>query len=605
MNILKTIFTASLLLLACNSMAAGKLKLEYCGDSHGLVRIIEQDKYLLIPIEDAAPEAHIRVLADNEVTVSFNARLAMNHIDYYVPFDLTPYAENHIIFDVRTIAGRDNLRTVQEAAWSKNLKLSDTFDTTNREKFRPTYHHTPTYAWMNDPNGMFYKDGEWHLCFQYGPYGSTWNNMTWGHSTTRDLVNWEAQPNAITPDGLGMIFSGSCVIDTENVAGFGKDAIIAFYTSADRSQMQSLAYSNDNGQTYTSYKGNPIITSTQECRDPHVFYHEPSGKWILILAAAQAHEMWIYSSSDLINWTKESAFGHGYGCQNGVWECPDLVELPIRGTDEKRWVLICNLNPGGIFGGSATQYFVGDFDGHTFTCDNKPEVIKWMDFGKDHYAAVSWHNAPENRTTVIAWMSNWQYAGVVPTTQFRSANTLPRDLELFRGEDGELYVAVNPSPEIEAARGEDKNLGSFSAGKKAVKKNIPENCQGACEIVLEMNYGSADVVNIELSNREGEKVLMTYNREATTFTMNRNNSGKVDFSADFPAVTTAPTPKDETQELRIFIDSSSIEAFEGSGKFAMTNLVFPTSPYNTLSVWSEDGKCKIKNMKIYSINKNK
>ena len=389
----------------CAAQSAG-LKIHYLGANHSLVQVQEAQKYLLLPVEEAAPEATVNVLVNNKTDQSFLVRLAVNRIDYLVPFALEQYKGKTVTFDIHTGNSRANVRDAMADACWKELRLSDTFDDANREEFRPLYHHSPLYGWMNDPNGMFYKDGEYHLYYQWNPYGSMWGNMNWGHSSSKDLISWQHHPVAIQPNGLGTVFSGSSVVDKDNTAGFGKGAVIAIYTSAGASQMQSLAYSLDNGMTFHVYENNPIIAADKECRDPNMFWHEKSGKWILILAAALEKEMWIYSSPDLKNWTKESSFGHGYGAQDGVWECPDLMELPVRGTDRTKWVLICNINPGGPFGGSAAQYFVGDFDGKNFTCDTKPEVTKWMDYGKDHYAAVSWSNTPEKRHTVIAWMSN-------------------------------------------------------------------------------------------------------------------------------------------------------------------------------------------------------
>ena len=398
---------------------------------------------------------------------------------------------------------------------------------------------------------------------------------------------------------------GSSVVDKDNTAGFGKDAIIAIYTSAGASQIQSLAYSLDNGMTFHVYENNPIIAADKECRDPNMFWHEKSGKWILVLAAALEKEMWIYSSPDLKNWTKESSFGHGYGAQEGVWECPDLMELPVRGTDRTKWVLICNINPGGPFGGSAAQYFVGDFDGKTFTCDTKPEVTKWMDYGKDHYAAVSWSNTPEKRHTVIAWMSNWQYANNVPTRQFRSANTLPRDIELYEGSDGELYLVATPAPEVNALRtGKALKYGAFSAGTKKVSRKLPVENSGICEINLELAPRSADKVYITLSNDKDEQTVMTYDLRNSTFSMDRTASGLTDFNKDFPAITVAPCPAEAKQRLRLFIDRCSIEAFEGDGRFAMTNLVFPQHPYTTISIAVDKGRCKVNDLTVNPLKVN-
>lgn len=582
----------------CRAQYAG-LKIHYLGANHSLVQVQEPQKYLLLPVEEAAPEATVNVLVNNKADQSFQVRLAVNRIDYLVPFALEQYKGKTVTFDIHTGNSRTNVRDAMADACWKELKLSDTFDDANREAFRPFYHHTPVYGWMNDPNGMFYKDGEYHLYYQYNPYGYMWGNMNWGHSSSKDLISWQHHPVAIQPNGLGAVFSGSSVVDKDNTAGFGKDAIIAIYTSAGASQIQSLAYSLDNGMTFHVYENNPIIAADKECRDPNMFWHEKSGKWILVLAAALEKEMWIYSSPDLKNWTKESSFGHGYGAQEGVWECPDLMELPVRGTDRTKWVLICNINPGGPFGGSAAQYFVGDFDGKTFTCDTKPEVTKWMDYGKDHYAAVSWSNTPEKRHTVIAWMSNWQYANNVPTKQFRSANTLPRDIELYEGSDGELYLAATPAPEVNALRtGKALKYGAFSAGTKKVSRKLPVENSGICEINLELASRSADKVYITLSNDKDEQTVMTYDLRNSTFSMDRTASGLTDFNKDFPAITVAPCPAEAKQRLRLFIDRCSIEAFEGDGRFAMTNLVFPQHPYTTISIAVDKGRCKVNDLTV-------
>ena len=588
----------------CRAQYAG-LKIHYLGANHSLVQVQEPQKYLLLPVEEAAPEATVNVLVNNKADQSFQVRLAVNRIDYLVPFALEQYKGKTVTFDIHTGNSRTNVRDAMADACWKELKLSDTFDDANREAFRPFYHHTPVYGWMNDPNGMFYKDGEYHLYYQYNPYGAMWGNMNWGHSSSKDLISWQHHPVAIQPNGLGAVFSGSSVVDKDNTAGFGKDAIIAIYTSAGASQIQSLAYSLDNGMTFHVYENNPIIAADKECRDPNMFWHEKSGKWILILAAALEKEMWIYSSPDLKNWTKESSFGHGYGAQEGVWECPDLMELPVRGTDRTKWVLICNINPGGPFGGSAAQYFVGDFDGKTFTCDTKPEVAKWMDYGKDHYAAVSWSNTPEKRHTVIAWMSNWQYANNVPTKQFRSANTLPRDIELYEGSDGELYLAATPAPEVNALRtGKALKYGAFSAGTKKVSRKLPVENSGICEINLELAPRSADKVYITLSNDKDEQTVMIYDLKNSTFSMDRTASGLTDFNKDFPAITVAPCPAEAKQRLRLFIDRCSIEAFEGDGRFAMTNLVFPQHPYTTISIAVDKGRCKVNDLTVNTLKVN-
>ena len=544
-----------LTLIAMMAMCMGAAAQEILGDNHSMLRLQQGQKYLLLPVQEKEEIANICVLDDsNELMQRLNVRLAVDKVDYYVPLQLK---KGMRLLDITFHGDRRQTGPLKDFACWREMKYSDTFDTQNREHFRPQYHHTPLYGWMNDPNGMFYKDGVWHLYYQYNPYGSQWENMTWGHSTSRDLIHWEAQPLAIEADWLGAIFSGSCVVDG--------DRVVAFYTSAGQHQTQSTAVSHDNGLTFEKYAANPSITSDQpDFRDPKVFWNEEARLWNLILAVGQ--EMHIYSSKDLKQWKFESTFGKEYGNHGGVWECPDLFKI------DDKWVLICNINPGGPFGGSATQYFVGQFDGHKFTCESMPKVTKWLDYGKDHYATVSFYNAPENRRVVLAWMSNWQYANQVPTKQFRSANSIARDLGLFQ--DGEeTYVSVVPSKEMLAARG--------------AKLKKPTDC---CEIVVDMKPNCT----IELSNARGERVVMTYDAQEQTFAMDRTKSGDTSFSEAFPCVTTAPT-HGTLKQLRLFIDRCSLEAFDADGKMAMTNLVFPSEPYNIIKV--KGGKATIYEIK--------
>ena len=531
-------------------------------------------RYLWLPIQESAPEGKVQVIVSGMLQMEQNVRMAREQVDYYMALDLQPYQ------------GKGALRICVQNVPTGSVcfkKLAQNYDADFaliHEKFRPLYHHTPKRGWMNDPNGMFYMpsspsgndgqagsvDGVWNLYYQYNPYGSMWGNMHWGHSTSTDLIHWKDEGVALAPDVWGTMFSGSCVVD--------KGTVVAMYTASRPTpfggdvQAQCIAFSNDGGKTFTKYEGNPVLTAEdKDFRDPRPFWNEDIKAWNLILAVGQ--EMRIYSSKDMKEWKEESRFGLGYGNHGGVWECPDLMKIG------EKWVLLCNINPGGPFGGSATQYFVGQFDGHKFTCESKPEVTKWMDYGKDHYATVSFYNAPEGRHTVLAWMSNWQYANQVPTKQFRSANSIARDLGLFEYK-GETYVSVVPSKEMLAARGQKIVNG------KSVNRKLLE----ACEIVIDVKK-QAEIV---LSNAKGEQVTMTYDGQKQTFSMDRTKSGDVSFSQDFPCVTKAPT-YGQIRQLRIFIDRCSIEAFDAEGKMAMTNLVFPSEPYNVIKV--KGGKATI------------
>ena len=600
MNTRKHLYTAllgaALGLTALGAQAADGLTVSHLANQQNIVAVSGAQKYLLLPVQDDAPEAKLCIVEANmPATTTMNVRLARERVDYYVPLDLSAFMGRDIKVDVQGIPEGS-------LCW-KEMRLSDTFDMTNREKFRPVYHHTPAYGWMNDPNGMFYKDGTYHLYFQHNPYGSTWGNMTWGHSTSTDLVHWNYEGDAILPDAWGTVFSGSAVVDRDNTAGFGRDAIVGFYTSAKSSpwgdvQMQSLVYSTDGGKTFTKYAGNPILTSTErDFRDPKVFWYAPGKHWVMMLAVGQ--QMQIFTSDNLKEWKHESDFGLKHGAHGGVWECPDLVELPVEGTNEKRWVLICNINPGGPFGGSATQYFVGTFDGRKFT-NEFPTKTKWMDYGKDHYATVTFSNAPDGRCIALGWMSNWQYAAQVPTKQYRSANTIARDLSLYR-KDGDLLLRCAPSKEIEAARGEKKSVPQFRVGDAYSIENLLDGNDGAYEIELEIRNNGAEKLAFTLQNGKGESVVMYYDAAMRQFVMDRTNSGETSFSRDFPAMTVSPATGGDDFRLRLFVDRSSIEAFVDGGKYVMTNIVFPSEPYNSMKFESVRGSFTVKKMEIYKL----
>ena len=569
MKIIKTMVCLGAFMLALGTQAQVAKKI--LGERHAMIKLEQGKKYLLLPVEEKEEHAHIRVVRNNQLVKTINCRLAVNNVDYFVPYEI---GEGEL-FDITFNGNMRSTGAINDFTCWKRMTYSDTFDTKNVEKHRPLYHHTPQYGWMNDPNGMFYKDGVWHLCYQYNPYGSQWENLSWGHSTSTDLINWKAEPTALEPDALGMMFSGCCVVDKNNTAGFGKDAIVALYTTAGARQTQSLAYSTDGGKTFTKYADNPIITSNvPDFRDPHVFWNEEAGFWNMILAAGQ--QMSIYSSKDLKEWKHESDFGAEYGNHGGVWECPDLMKMNVKGTNKDKWMLICNINPGGPFGGSATQYFIGQFDGHKFTCEDEPSETKWMDYGKDHYATITFDNAPEGRHVGIAWMSNWQYANQVPTKQYRSANSIVRDFGLFEYK-GETYCSITPAKEMLAARG--------------ARVSQPTE---ACEIVVTVK-GDAQIT---LRNAKGERVVMTYDDEEETFDMDRRRSGNSSFSDAFPVATSSPT-YGKVRQLRIFVDRCSVEAFDGDGKMCMTNLVFPSTPYDKIIV---KGKAKAAIYKIKTQN---
>lgn len=586
-------------LLMCIEAFAQGFRIDNLGNRNIIVRIDDLSKrYLLVPVQESVAESAVYLTVDGVAEPRRDIKLAIDKVDYMVPIDLAPYKGKVVALDIHMgdFNDRSGIRkdVISDICWSK-MTLSDEFDVTNIEKYRPAFHHTPQYGWMNDPNGMFWHDGAYHLYYQYNPYGSIWGNMHWGHSVSRDLIHWEHLPVAIAPDQWGTIFSGSAVVDTHNTSGFGENAVVAMYTSCSLTQKQSIAYSTDGGVTFTKYEGNPVITAPVECRDPKMFWNEDAQCWNCVLVSPLEYEVWFYSSKDLKNWTKEGEFG-GHGMVSHIWECPDMLKVTDPVSGETKWILIVNVNPGGPAGGSATQYFVGDFDGKNFTCSSAPEVTNWLDYGKDHYATVSWSGAPDSRAMVIAWMSNWQYANQLPTMQFRSANSVPRDLGVFKDKDGQWRVSVVPSPEMEALRSGKPAKYSFTASSKPRTYELPSSL---CEVEVSFTCPEGSSFRLSFANEKGEHADFVY--DGNEYVFDRAESGIVDFSLDFPVPAKAPASGEKVQSVRLIMDVSSIEMFDAAGYWAMTELVFPTKPYNKISVSSTNGRCKVLSLNIYKL----
>lgn len=548
-------------------------------------------RYLLLPIEEECSEVQVKLASDD---VWMDVRLAETVVDYYVPFEVLEVDKND--------EQNANKRTVLIAVLKKGavalekMRVAKEWKVENTEYYRPLYHHTPSYGWMNDPNGMIYKDGEYHLYYQFNPYGSKWGNMHWGHAVSRDLIHWEELEPAVRRDSLGHIFSGNSVIDRGNTAGFGEDAIIAIYTShgerdGRQYEVQSLAYSLDNGRSFEKYEDNPVLApfdGLKDFRDPKLF--RDGDCWKMIVSADK--EMRLYKSSNLKEWEFLSGFGEGMGAQPCQYECPDLFELPIDGGTKH--VMLMNINPGCIWGGSATEYFVGDFDGSGFVSADDPHEAKWLDYGKDHYAAVTISNTGK-RVIAIPWMSNWQYANDTPNMQYRGANALPRELSLYK-KDGKYYVAADVVKEVRALRQGDEPLGNATGSKEFLGKGSE-----AFEIELDITPGVATKAGVVLSNAKGERLTMSI--EDGKFVMDRTESGLTDFSERFPLATWAPLSLCEggTYHLDIFVDKSSVEAFLDGGRIAMTNLVFPTEAYSNISLVSEGEEAKFSNVVVYQL----
>ncbi|HEY0679889.1 MAG TPA: glycoside hydrolase family 32 protein [Chitinophagaceae bacterium] len=459
------------------------------------------------------------------------------------------------------------------------------------EAYRPHFHFTPPSNWMNDPNGMVYSEGVYHFFYQYNPDSSVWGPMHWGHATSADLVHWKREPIALYPDSLGTIFSGSAVADVNNTSGFGrrgKSPLVAIFThhnekaeKAGRNefQNQSLAYSLDNGKTWIKHFRNPVLRSPgiRDFRDPKVIWYQPSNKWIMSLAAGD--RIIFYSSYDLKEWSKESEFGSGVGAHGGVWECPDL--FPLEENGKTTWVLIVNINPGGPNKGSAAQYFLGEFDGHSFTPINKK--TNWLDYGPDNYAGVTWSNTG-NRKILIGWMSNWLYANVVPTTTWRNAATIPRELSLKRAGD-ELYLASEPVKELNSIQTERIGRSEITFDNKIDIKELIGRFQIPCRLKLKMD--TLTDFSLMISNKSGDELIFGFDKITNEYYIDRIKSGKIDFHPDFGARHTAPRlSQDSSMEFTVLLDVSSIELFADGGMTVMTSVFFPRKPYTNLHLYS-------------------
>ena len=476
------------------------------------------------------------------------------------------------------------------------------------EPYRPQIHFTPPAHWMNDPNGLVYFAGEYHLFYQHNPDDTVWGPMHWGHAVSRDLVNWQHLPIALHPDKKGTIFSGSAVIDWHNTAGFGAEAMIAIFTHAkDNVQAQSLAYSTDKGRTWTKYAGNPVLPppkNIRNFRDPKVFwYGDPdAGHWVMAIAGGNA--ILFFTSPDLKTWEPSGGFGFGYGSTEGVWETPDLFPLPIPGDPDTRWVLTVGVGDGGPAGGTGTQYFIGTFDGLTFTSENPKDTILWADYGADFYAAQSWSDEPTGRRLIIGWMNNWQYANIIPTSTWRGALTLPRALSLTTTPEG-IRLVQHPLPEFQTLRGESQSWQNLTISTPTKYTTRNSTFELLAEIPISPNM-AADRLGFRLLTGSGAPITIGYTTKSRTLFVDRAACGSAEFSPAFTAsafsgVHLAPLkPQDGVIRLHIFVDRSSIEIFANDG-VVLTDQIFPCSEVEALEVFADGGDVILNTLDIYGL----
>ncbi|MBK7940216.1 MAG: glycoside hydrolase family 32 protein [Lewinellaceae bacterium] len=478
------------------------------------------------------------------------------------------------------------------------------------EKHRSQFHFSPAEKWMNDPNGLVYYEGEYHLFYQYYPDSTVWGPMHWGHAVSRNLVQWQHLPVALYPDQLGMIFSGSAVVDWNNTSGFGKDGrppLVAIYTQhlmagekAGRHdfQYQSIAYSTDKGRTWTKYAGNPVIPNPgiHDFRDPKVMWDKESKQWVMVFAAGNHVKLW--GSPDLKHWTHLSDFGREWGSHGGVWECPDLFPVRVDGTGETRWVLLLSINPGAPNGGSGTQYFVGQFDGKNFVPDPgfsqavSGEKAVWLDYGRDNYAGVTWSDVPasDGRRLFLGWMSNWDYAQVVPTATWRSAMTLPRSLQLKNTNEG-FRLFSEPVRELQNLRERGVTIPAAAIDDGLDLSTVTGFRSVTKELVLEFEWNAADPVaefGVELYNGKGEKVALGYDPAKQQLFVDRTQSGPGGFSPKFLSRDVAPyVTSNQRLHLHLLIDAASVEMFADNGARVMTDIFFPTEDFTGLRVYGK------------------
>ena len=488
------------------------------------------------------------------------------------------------------------------------------------EPFRAQDHFTPEKNWMNDPNGLVFYEGEYHLFYQYNPAGDKWGHMSWGHAVSPDMVHWTHLPLALPEADNVMIFSGSAVVDWKNSSGFGKDGkppLVAVYTgfrTTDRVQFQCIAYSNDKGRTWTKYSGNPVIDiNSTDFRDPKVQWHEATRRWIMTVSLSAEHKVRFYGSDNLKAWTLLSEFGPA-GATGGVWECPDLFELPLPGTNDKRWVLAVNMNPGSVAGGSGGQYFVGHFDGTRFVADrdslipptpgrSASESALWFDYGPDYYAAVSWSDVPasDGRRLWLGWMSNWEYGGDVPTSPWRSAMSIPREVGLRRTAEG-IRLVQKPAREMESLR--DRHFafkgGDLSEANAWLKERHVQGDQ--LELMVEFEPQSSGAEGVKVLKGDKEATVIGVDRQRGQAFVDRTQSGNVMFHQKFSGVYDAPLPvHDGRVKLHVFVDASSVEVFVNDGERVFTSLVYPSAASRAVEFFGSATSAKITSLNVWTL----
>ncbi len=459
------------------------------------------------------------------------------------------------------------------------------------QPFRPQVHFSPREHWTNDPNGLVFYKGEYHLFFQYNPFGDVWGHMSWGHAVSADLLHWEELPVAIPEQGDVMTFTGSVVVDRENSSGFCEahsDCLVAVYTGHKQTgqsvrQAQYLAYSRDKGRTWTRYEKNPVLDlGMADFRDPSVFWDDRAHHWVMAVSLPKEHKVRFYSSPDLKAWSELSDFGPA-GDVDGDWECPDLLRIPSSDGKGQIWALKVGLNPGAPQGGSGEQYFLGNFDGKGFTLSKEPGAHGWTDYGKDDYCAISFNGLPkEEKPVLLGWMSNWQYAAKLPTAPWRGQMTLPRRLSFLKDADGIVLKQEPIVAPLRSAEAREFNVSVHEPRKQAAVATA----EAPFELHLKFDPGSQQPFGLRLYSDVEHWVEIGFDPKAGEFYVDRTKAGLA-VSPEFPGRTTAPLVGNRPYDLELIVDRSSIEAYAQDGTIAITNLFFPPSDKHKVEAWGD------------------
>jgi len=471
-----------------------------------------------------------------------------------------------------------------------------------REQYRPQFHFTPAIHWMNDPNGLLFHNGEYHLFYQFNPFANRWGHMSWGHAVSKDLLHWQHLPLAIAEEKDTMIFSGSCVTDVNNSAGFATNTqqqpMVAIYTGhiEGKNQSQHLAYSLDNGRTWTKYNANPVLDlGKKDFRDPKVFWYAAQQKWVMAVVFPIEKEIKFYTSKNLKQWTLMSSFGPA-GDTSGIWECPDLFEAPVKNEPGKtKWILMHSPAP-------YMQYFVGHFDGERFINESKSNQVFRPDYGPDYYAAIAFNGLAKNQKPIsIGWINNWNYANDIPTSPWKSAMSLPREMQVQKMRNDEWLLVQQPVEQIKTLRQKEMVWTKITVEQK---HRLPVHSQ-TMELEVEFDAGPTGIAGVHLALNQQQFIEIGFDVAKQLLFIDRTNAGDTRFHPAFTKQNRYETQLNKMLNgrirLRIFFDKSIVEVFANEGEAVMTAQLFPLEHNNAVELFSRGGSTLFHFVRYHSL----